>query len=100
MIKKQAGNNRLERPSYFWLYSGLLICLVVVILVINTAFTVWLPTGNYKQIERMTAKLIELRSENNKQFLRLVRLRAEKAEIDNESRVYKQVIAEVIKKCE
>jgi len=47
----------------------------------------------------MTKEIIELKAENNKQFLQLVELRKETAEIDNESRVFKQVIAEVVKKC-
>ena len=98
MIKPQ--KKKFERPSYFWLYFGVLVCLVVVILGVNTAFNLYLPTGHHNQIERMTAELIELRSENNNQFLHLVRLRAEEAEINNEAIVYKELIKEVVTSCD
>ena len=99
MIKPKK-KDRFERPSYFWLYFGVLVCLVVFILAVNTAFSVWLPTGHHNQIERMTTELVELKSENNKQFLRLVRLRAEAAEMNDEAIVYKKLIKEIVLNCE
>lgn len=98
MIKSQK-RNKFEKTSYFWSYLEALVVLVIIVLIVNTAFNIWLPNGHHKQIERMTKEIIELKAENNKQFLQLVELRKETAEIDNESRVFKQVIAEVVKKC-
>jgi len=69
------------------------------ILIVNTAFSYWLPIGHHNQIDRMTKELIELKAENNKQFLHLVRLRAEIAEINNEAIVYKELIKEVVASC-